>query len=99
MKYFNSKNQIAGESRDGIFFKTVKRKIHLMLKFDAYGIDKRIFGKFAEDDVHEVRVFETDTRKSYKSTVEKWHMYGIIRDFGDGEQIFLPLKHWTPCTD
>lgn len=57
---------------------------------NGWGWDKKIIddGGFTE-----VRILDKDEDVMYISTRDKWLTHGIVKNFGHGEQIILPLRH------
>ena len=65
--------------------------------YDGYGIDMQIMDDMAFD-CQEIRLKEKDTEDIYSVSYETFREKGIENDFGDGKQIFLPLRYWRKET-
>lgn len=86
----NNKGQMIGFILEGVLCKKVKGSIHKMKIIDGYAIDKRIL----EDEVFtEVKILDTETDTMYVSSKEAWQEHGVLKNFGHGDQIILPMKY------
>lgn len=99
MLFTNHKGQPVGELLDGVYRKVVNREKHLMRIFNGYGIDSSILERIIEEGCREIRVKETDTGNILSTTPESFMENGVGRDFGDGSQVFLPLKYFEVSDD
>lgn len=93
--YHNQKGQQVGWLKDGIFRKQVDSRRHKMKIFECYGIDSKIIQDLAKNNCTEVKIKETDTGHIYASPFSLWQSEGFEKDFGDGKQTFLSMKHYN----
>jgi len=92
-KFVNDKGQIIGFLKGRVFTKKVERSKHHMQILDAWGIDaKTALSLRGRCDY--VVVFDTETKVKYRAELAKFIAYNLVRNFGHGEQYFLPLKFW-----
>lgn len=61
-----------------------------MKVIDGYAMDKRIID---EEDFTEVKILDTETDTMYVSSKEVWQEHGVLKNFGHGDQIILPMKY------
>lgn len=100
MKIFtNLKNQPIGKLKDGIFRKQVSASKHLMKIYNAYALDKDIFEELMDDGCVEIRIKELESGKIYSTKPENFIEHALTKDYGDGVQMFLPLKFWEIDTN
>jgi hypothetical protein len=83
----NNKGQIIGWVRGDTFYKEVLGSSHLMIKYDAWGIDKKVLDQIP---TKKIRIRDKETGIIYATTAERFVEKGIRHDFGYGEQLFLP---------
>jgi len=89
MLYYNSKGQVVGEMRDGIYVKRVKRDKHFMHIFQGYGISKEIIDMIAKE-CKEIRINE-DGDRLYRIKFPDFMEKSIEKTFED-TQLFVPLS-------
>ena len=86
-----AQGKVIGNLEDGVFRKSVKSKLHLLLMMEAYGIDLAAFEKHLLPINAEIRILE-DGAKVYFTSAQHFLSKGVIKDFGHGRQIFLSRK-------
>lgn len=82
-----------GEQR--LFTKDVKASKHLFNAADAWGMDKAFFDTELLPNNFLITIRDTENGAVYTATAREWSEKGFVRDFGWGEQIFLPRKYFT----
>lgn len=92
--FTNKKGQNIGYLKDGIFRKRVSKKKHLMKMFDGWGLDYELLEQLGAAGATEIRILDTDEDIVYAAPIETFMKLGIVRNF-DGQQVFLPRKHFT----
>ena len=75
-----------------IFSKFVNPKKHLFRIYNAYGIQKDVFDKYLKGNLGKIVITEKGGGV-LESKISKWEEYGIVSNFGNGEQVFLPLRY------
>ncbi len=70
------------------FFKSVDPDEHLMKIYDAWGIDTAVLHQLPADGAIDIHDRKND--KHYVTVVSEFLTKGIPKDFGHGEQVFLP---------
>jgi hypothetical protein len=91
---YNYQGKMVGNLHEGVFRKVVDSRKHKMKILQAYGIQKVIFDDLKKNGCHQIQVYEKDKDTMHCSTIEDWSN-GIVQDYGDGLQIFLPIKSWS----
>jgi len=86
----NNRGQVIGFIKERVLCKKVKGSIHKMKIIDGYAIDKRIID---EEDFTEVKILDTETDTMYVSSKDAWQEHGVLKNFGHGDQIILPMKY------
>lgn len=92
MEKIHWQNKIIGEvvERDSlkVFVKSVNPEKHKLRIFDAYGIQEEVFEKLKVDTI-----WIKEPTRTLSTSYENWKSTGVVRDFGDGKQRFLSVKH------
>lgn len=89
------KNKIIGELNGDVFTKKVKFSKHYMKIYDAWGLDLKMFLEHLFPKNAQIYIEDTESGSVYHISARNWAANGIFRDFGYGEQIFCPRKHFT----
>lgn len=79
-----------GSIKNGVLYKSVNPKKHILRVANAYGIDLGKYNELPEDG--EI-VLKEPTRKLWASKA-LFERHAFTRDFGAGVQKFLPLEKW-----
>jgi len=82
--------KIIGTIDGKIFRKFVVPSKHKMRVFDAYGIQKIAFDHCIKK--LDAVIIEEQDGDILSSVVQLWIDKGIVGNYGDGEQIFLPVR-------
>ena len=93
--YQTAQGKTAGTLKDGKYRKRVLKSKHKMNVLDAWGIDEAIVKKLEKDGCEEIRILETEDNIIYHVPFIAFQEAGFVRDFGYGEQRFLPLDKWN----
>ena len=91
---YNYQGKMVGNLHEGVFRKVVDSRKHKMKILKAYGIQKVIFDDLKKNGCDQIQVHEADNNFTHCSTIEDWEN-AIVQNFGDGLQIFLPIKNWS----
>jgi hypothetical protein len=93
MKQFkNNNNKVIGEYDGETFKKKVKRSIHFMRNFGAWGVDKSVIEDIK--DCKSIEIYDTESKTTFKVPYKVFLDKGFAKNFGYGMQIFLPEKYW-----
>jgi len=76
------------------FEKYVNPLKHFFRIYQAYGIQKVVFDKYLRNRKGKVIITERHGR-ILESQIGLWEKFGIENNFGDGSQIFLPVKYMS----
>lgn len=74
-----------------IFQKFVNPRKHFFRMYMGYGIQKEVFDKLLKNRKGRVIINEKGG-KTFESSIKEWEKRGIEGDWGDGEQVFLPIR-------
>lgn len=86
--------KIFGVIKNDTLIKKVDRKKHLYRKYNGYAIQSEILSYLTNNDVRYVKVEEIDTGDVYLTNTENYQNFGIIINYGYGEQVVLPLSYF-----
>lgn len=92
--FYNSKGQVIGKLKDGIFRKKVKKSKHYMRVLNAWGLDVEVVDKLRASKCTEIRILDTESQSIYSTPFEVFDNKGFVKDFSS-EQKFLVIKHWN----
>lgn len=87
---FNNAGKVVGFILNGALCKKVKRSKHYHRILNSWGVDKSILA----EDFEIVKILETESDQLYVAPKSLWLEKGIRKNFGYGEQVFLPLHHF-----
>ena len=93
--YTNQKRKNIGGVSGDTFSKKVKKSKHLLRKWEAWGMDKKVLDDLVCNGVQKVIIHETEENKDYIVTVKDFAEKGIEADFGHSSQVFLPLVYFN----
>ncbi len=89
----NSEGKVIGSIKDSIFVKTVKKSKHFMRVLNSWGIDKAVLDSLQREGVKEIHIRDTEEKKLYKATVDRFLFSGETRDMKSwGVQVFLNVN-------
>lgn len=94
MDYHNTKGQIIGRMRDGIFRKLVNKKKHLMRIYNAWGIQYAVVQQI-KDECTEIRIKDISDESVYSIPFKDFMSKAHVEDHGDGMQAFCELEHFA----
>lgn len=63
-----------------------------MFKERGYGIQQDVFKKLVLDKVSKVVLIKKGYY-TFFSNIHDWYKFGIVRDYGSGNQVFLSIRH------
>lgn len=88
----NSKGQVIGIFKNGVFRKNVNSERHKMKIYDAYGVDEGVVKELKNARLIVINEKDTGIKLEcpFKIFIEK----SFVRNYS-GEQRFLPMKYWT----
>jgi len=94
MTIFTREDKIIGQydEKDNVFKKSVRKSRHLLLKDDAWGIDKAALDKLKPDT--KIVIVELEEERKYSISVEDFRAKGFEADYGHGAQVFCPRQHF-----
>lgn len=75
MLYYNEKGKITGETRDGIFKKSVKEK-NIYRNLDAWGISLSILEDLQKNSIEQIELLDKKNKVLYKATVSLYYELG-----------------------
>lgn len=87
---FNNAGKVVGHIIGDSLYKKVKRSKHYHRILNSWGIDRKILA----EDFDVVKILETESDQLYVAPKSLWLEKGIRKNFGYGEQVFLPLHHF-----
>lgn len=91
--------RIAGllfERPDGLeLVKRVRESEHLLRVADAWGVDLKQAEEAREEGVRRIRLDETERGICYSTSPDYLLQHGFRKDFGYGQQVFLPRSQWS----
>jgi hypothetical protein len=86
--------KVVGRISNGIFKKKVRYSKHLFRTIPSWGIDTQILKGLGQQGVTLIEIYDTETKKTYFSTLENFMTNSFEDNFGYGTQRFLPLEYW-----
>lgn len=84
-----------GNVEGDTYRKKVKGSIHKHRAFNAWGFDLGIIKSLKAKGVKVVEVIDTEIPECYTAPIDLILEKGLVREFGHGWQVFLPLSYWT----
>lgn len=87
--------QIIGAIEGNTFTKRVKGSKHMLRKPPAWALDDAVLRDLAARGVVHVVYVDTETGRTYRTTVVTLGSKGRVFNRGYGSQVFLPLGHWS----
>lgn len=93
MVFHNSKGQMIGNLKDGIFRKVVRGSKHLLKIRNAWGLDSEVVGQL-EGQCKEIRIKDSETGTVFKTSFENFKEHCFEMDFV-GKQTFLEKRYFT----
>lgn len=88
----NDEGQMIGVfGEDGIFYKEVKKSIHLFRVMDAWGIEERVIDELRSLKCSGIHIFEKEEKKHYVIGFKIFDRNGVRRNFST-PQVFLQLS-------
>lgn len=86
----NVSGKVIAHIKDNILYKKVKRSKHYMKVLNSWAMDTRIL----EEEFGEVKILDTENDQIYIVPKHIWLEHGIKKNFGHGDQTFLPLHYF-----
>lgn len=86
----NVEGKVVAHIKDDILYKKVKRSKHLHRVLNSWGMDSRIL----EEEFSEVKILDIENDQIYIVPKHVWVEHGIKKNFGHGDQTFLPLHYF-----
>lgn len=83
-----------GEIIGDEFVKRVIDKKHFFKLYKGYGIQKSVLQELVSKGVRKVKIIN-DKGMEYVAPISVWVQYGVVKDFGHGEQVFLSIDRMT----
>lgn len=87
--------RLVGEVRGSVFYKRVRGRTHFLQTPPAIAFDKRSLFDAEQAGARHVEILDTETGIRYRAPIRLLRQRGFTLDRGFGEQIALPMKHWT----
>lgn len=81
-----------GHVEEGVFRKQVRKGEHLLRILDAWGFQAELLPQLRAEGVMRVEVYDAEEGVTYAVALDVIEARGVRRDFGHGEQVFLPRK-------
>lgn len=75
--------------------KKVRGSVHKHRVLNAWGFDLGIIKNLKTKGVRVVEVIDMEIPEGYTAPIDLVLEKGIVREFGHGWQIFLPLSYWV----
>lgn len=98
MLFHNTKQQVVGELKEGIFRKKVYGSKHLLKLMDAWGIDSSIIRHLQLEKATQVRIKDMETDTVYAISLDDFMLHSVERDYGAGKQLFVSRKFFEEST-
>lgn len=86
----------AGALIDGVFIKECNSK-HFMKIHQGYGIQEDVIQKLIENKCEKVMI-KTTTEVLISNLID-WLQFGVVSDYGNGKQRFLPVRKMNTNTN
>ncbi len=94
-----AKGRVIGYVEKGTFHKTVHSTRHFLRVPPAICLDSDSLRQAIDYEAVEIEIFDRDTRKVYRSTVDNFLKHSFQLNRGAGDQLAMILNRWnTPNT-
>ncbi|MEN4011931.1 MAG: hypothetical protein ROW48_07855 [Bellilinea sp.] len=93
--YFTANGKIAAQLRGSVLRKTVRGSHHQLRKPPGWAIDLRILEQARQDGCRLVEIIDLESRQVYTAPTDAFDRHGIRLNRGFGEQVVLPMAHWS----
>lgn len=90
MEIRNTQGKVIGNLENGVLSKRVLKSKHFHRVLNSWGMDERIF----TNDFDSVRIYDKENKVTYVAPKSLWLTKGIKKNFGYGQQIFLPITNF-----
>ena len=87
-------NKIIGQSNGHTFKKNIQGSKHILRKPLAIAIDASTYEEQIAPTHRSIEVFDSESQKTYISSIVNFNKHKGILDRGHGKQYFLTLNHW-----
>lgn len=87
--------QIIGHIEGDTFIKRVKASKHMLRQPPAWALDDAVLRDLAGQGVARVVYIDTETHRTYCTTVDTFASKGRLFNRGYGDQVLLPLGWWA----
>lgn len=92
--------RIIGWVKNDVLGKKVKASKHMLQKPRGWAWDVSIIDEAEKLGARRTEIFDQESGKYYKASLERFHMHGVKLDRGFGPQLCLPIAFWTiTCPD
>lgn len=91
----NGEVRVVGYLNNNILYCYRMGTKHIYRKYNAWGIDFKVFNSLTEGGLKEVTICDTETNFNYRTSTKTFKEYGIIINHKPyRQQILLPLSYW-----
>lgn len=92
---YAASGQVIGTIEGDAFTKRVKSSKHMLRQPPAWALDDAVLRDLAGQGVARVVYIDTETRRTYCTTVDTFASKGRAFNRGAGAQVFLALGYWS----
>ena len=92
--YFSEQGKPVARQIGNTLFKRVRGGVHQLRQPPAWAIDEKILQESINNGVKMVEIFDVETGKIYKVSINYFTKFGIRLNRGFGLQVALPLNYW-----
>ena len=93
--YFSEQGKPVARQIGNTLFKRVRGSVHQLRQPPSWAIDEKILQEAISNGVNMVEIFDVETRKIYRVSIDYFTKSGIRLNRGFGLQVALPLNYWT----
>jgi hypothetical protein len=94
MEFRNKEGKLIGKLNNGVFSKNVKRSKHYMRTYRGWGIDSGVVQSLHDLHCKEIKIRDTENKKTYRIPLDKWEEKMFERNHGYGLQQFVTEKEF-----
>lgn len=87
--------QVIGTTEGDTFTKRVRSSKHMLRKPPAWALDDAVLRDLSARGVVHVVYIDTETGRTYRTTVDTFASKGRLFNRGAGAQAFLTIGHWS----
>ncbi len=93
--FYNDNGYEIGRFEEGVYKKKFQGSKHILRKYDALGIDKKVVLELNANGCYEIRAKNLENGVVYTIPFKDFQRFAILDNLGAGNQLFCPLKNWN----